>query len=67
MVIAGFFSEKAYTAANEVNKKGVISFPIQADLANIKSIKNMVKEMMEHCGEIKILLNNAVPIGLYAL
>jgi NAD(P)-dependent dehydrogenase (short-subunit alcohol dehydrogenase family) len=59
VVIGDIFKEKAQAVANEVNENGGISFPIQVDVTEIESIKNMVKKTMEHCGKIDILLNSA--------
>ena len=59
VVIADIFKEKAQAVANEVNENGGISFPIQVDVTEIESIKNMVKKTMEYCGKIDILLNSA--------
>ena len=50
-------------AADEVvaklTSKGVRSFPVQADVADLDQVKSMVKEVENEWGPIEILVNNA--------
>ncbi|WP_083954086.1 3-oxoacyl-[acyl-carrier-protein] reductase [Virgibacillus siamensis] len=51
--------EKAQSVVDEIQQLGVKSFKVQADVADEKQVKSMVKEAASEFGSIEILVNNA--------
>lgn len=51
--------ELALDVENEVNKYGVKSLVIKADISNEEEVKDMVSQIMNEFGHIDILVNNA--------
>lgn len=51
--------EKAEEVVATLKELGVESFSIQADVADEKSVKTMVKEVIDTFGSLQILVNNA--------
>lgn len=58
-IVADISLEKAQEVSSEMNSYGGASLPVQVDVSNIKSIKFMVKKIIEKFGKIDILLNHA--------
>jgi len=58
-VIADISYEKAQAVSNELSDYGEDSFPVEADVSNLDSIKSMVQKTIERFGKIDILLNHA--------
>lgn len=50
---------KAQSVVEEIEKTGVKSFKVQADVANEAEVKEMVKEVISEFGSLDILVNNA--------
>ncbi|MFI5187474.1 MAG: SDR family oxidoreductase [Chitinophagales bacterium] len=53
-----------FSAANEIEKEGGRSLPIQCDIRNEEQIQQMVQKAIEKFGGIDILINNASAITL---
>ncbi|WP_106497656.1 3-oxoacyl-[acyl-carrier-protein] reductase [Lentibacillus sp. Marseille-P4043] len=50
---------KAQAVVEEIEKTGVKSFKVQADVANEADVKDMVKQVIGEFGSLDILVNNA--------
>lgn len=50
---------KAQTVVEEIEKLGVKSFKVQANVAKETDVKSMIKEVIDQFGTIDILVNNA--------
>ncbi|MCQ1233404.1 3-oxoacyl-[acyl-carrier-protein] reductase [Staphylococcus aureus] len=51
--------EKAEAVVEEIKAKGVVSFAIQANVADADEVKAMIKEVVSQFGSLDVLVNNA--------
>ncbi|EYM95924.1 3-oxoacyl-[acyl-carrier-protein] reductase [Staphylococcus aureus] len=51
--------EKAEAVVEEIKAKGVDSFAIQANVADVDEVKAMIKEVVSQFGSLDVLVNNA--------
>ncbi|HLS60175.1 MAG TPA: 3-oxoacyl-[acyl-carrier-protein] reductase [Virgibacillus sp.] len=51
--------DRAQAVVDEIKKRGVKSFKVQANVADENSVKDMVKQVIDQFGSIDILVNNA--------
>ena len=59
VAVAALHSETAETVADELDKKGIDSIAITADVKNVDHIERMIKTVVDHWGHITIGVNNA--------
>ena len=62
VVISGRNLEKLESAAEELRPYGGPIIPVQADMATMEDIKNLVDRAVEEFGKIDFLFNNALII-----
>jgi len=59
LIIAARNEEKSQSAVQDLRALGSDAFALQVDVADEKSVENMVREAAGRCGQIDILVNNA--------
>ena len=62
VVVADLQADKAKSVADELTNLGSESLPVEVDVANESSVKNLVKETLGRFGHVDILVNDA---GVY--
>ena len=59
MVLASRDIQKLIQLSSEINHEGGSSLPVQTDITNLESCKNMITETVNHYGKIDALVLNA--------
>jgi NAD(P)-dependent dehydrogenase (short-subunit alcohol dehydrogenase family) len=66
VAIADINLQSGQRVASEIEKAGGAAWAVRADLTNRQEVTEMVKKVLDRCGDIDILVNNAGGLNKYS-